>query len=94
MIYFHNKQKGYSAADPSSFVGFEAQPATLILMALALAGMTELPATRFRERCTRVLLIKHPDTKSAFTRSTLKDNLRKLIGLCKEAGDSGVIAWE
>lgn len=94
MICFYDKRKSYTAADLSSFVGFEAQPAGVIMLALAIAGMSELPAAAFRERCQKVLMVPHPKTKSVFTRSKLKDNLRKLIDLCDEIGDSGVIAWE
>ncbi len=93
MLCFYDQQKGYTAADPSSFLGFEAQPASVIVLALAIAGMWELPAEAFRERCQRVLMVPHPQTKSVFTRSRLKDSLRKLMALCDEIG-SGVIAWE
>lgn len=94
MICFYDKRKGYTAADPSSFVGFDAQPAGVIMVALAIAGMSELSTSDFRERCQKVLMVPHPKTKSVFTRSRLKDNLRKLVDLCDQIGDSGEIAWE
>ena len=94
MLYFYDKSKGYSIAVPSSFISFEAQPAGVVGMALALAGLTELPAPQLIKRCSRVLMVPHPKTKSPFTRSKLKDNLRRLVKFCDELGDSGVIAWE
>ncbi len=94
MIYFFDKQAGYSFAQPSSFISFESAAASLILMSLNLAGMTELPAPDFIRRCSKVLVIPNQRTKSPFTRSVLKDNLRKLATLCDELGPSGVIAWE
>ena len=94
MIYFFGKAAGYTIAQASSFVAFENQPAGVMFLALNLAGLSELPAPDFRKRCSRVLMVAHPKTKSPFTRSKLKNNLRRLVTFCDELGDSGVIAWE
>jgi len=92
-LHFFDKSKGYTAAAPGSSLAFEDQAGSMISMALNLAGLEELPATELRERCGRVLMRPHPKTKSVFTRSKLKDQIRQIADLCDEVAP-GVIAWE
>lgn len=92
-VHFFDKAKGYSIAAPGSSLSFDDRSGNVIGMALNLAGLGELPAASLRERCQRVLMIPHPKTKSVFTRSVLKDNIRRIADLCDEVGP-GVVAWE
>ena len=92
-IHFFDRAKGYSVAAPVSLLAFDDQDGSTIALALNLAGINELLAASLRQRCQRVLMIQHPKTKSIFTRSKLKDNIRRIVDLCDEVG-AGVIAWE
>ncbi len=93
MIYFFNQAKGFSLAEPASFLPFDNEEGGRIFLALNLGTETQITASEFRRRCSRVMRIPDPKTKSPFARSKLKDNLRQLMALCDELGN-GIIAWE